>query len=736
MNTAYTKLAVLMCMLMQVYAAVAQSKYSKQDSVRLFSHLIKADILADKSLLDSALHYSKKALIESRLLKFPRGEAHSNLKIADVLYRNADYATLGTYDSAALKIAVQLKDTFLIALSYYQLGQFFLEYEKYEPAQKLFQQSLAMYFEKKQDEITANLYNDMGHLKGETGLQDEQAEWNFKAIRLHRKNNNPSGLAQTISNQSAAYFEMKKIPEAIRYAKEAFEIRKGLSDFSALALSCNNLSQIYLAADSLQQAITYQEMGLKYAEQSGVKARIAQCYISMSLLANRQKKYSEALAYELKAIELYKTIDRSFIANRYIAAAFYSNLLGDSIKAIEYFKESETTSKELNRRDILRNVYSYMSGFYRDRKDFANAYNYYRKFIAYRDSLTSTETETKIAALQTQYETERKDFEIKRLSTEQRIKQLEIEKQKAIIAGNEAESQQKQNEIDLLSQSQQLQEERLKAQGTELEKQSLLAKNNEQKFQLAEKEKLLQQKQISNQKQLRNFLIGGLLLLSLLGYLYFNRYQLKKKLEQQKSLLAMRNSISENLHDDIGASLSNIGILNELAKRNLQNPEKSTGYLNKAGEDIQRISESISDIVWNINPKYDELKNLFVRMKRYAADMMDGKNISYELNFSEEAEALNLTMEKRRNFYLIFKEAVNNLVKYSQAQHAVIEVSAVHQHLKLFVKDDGKGFDSSIKSSGNGLHNMQKRTADINGVFKVQSTPGSGTSITLDIPIT
>jgi signal transduction histidine kinase len=198
----------------------------------------------------------------------------------------------------------------------------------------------------------------------------------------------------------------------------------------------------------------------------------------------------------------------------------------------------------------------------------------------------------------------------------------------------------------------------------------------------------------------------------------------------------MRNNISENLHDDIGASLSNIGILNELAKRNLANPSKSTEYLNKAGDDIQRISESISDIVWNINPKYDELKNLFVRMKRYAADMLDGKNISYEMNFSEDAEALNLSMEKRRNFYLIFKEAVNNLAKYSNAHNAVIRVNNKGTHLHLLVKDNGKGFDTSVKSGGNGLHNMQKRATDMKGSISIQSSPGVGTEIKLDIPIT
>ncbi len=276
----------------------------------------------------------------------------------------------------------------------------------------------------------------------------------------------------------------------------------------------------------------------------------------------------------------------------------------------------------------------------------------------------------------------------------------------------------------------------MQLQSDELEKQSLLSKNNEQRLQLAEKEKLLQQKQISNQTLLRNLMLGGFALLLLLGYLSFNRYQLKKKLEQQSSLLAMRNNISENLHDDIGASLSNINILTELARRNLNNASKSTEYLDKAGEDIQRISESLSDIVWNINPKYDELEKLFIRMKRYAADMMDGKNISYEMNFDEAAENLSFSMEKRRNFYLIFKEAVNNLVKYSKASSAEISVQTNQHVLKLLIQDNGTGFQHSQVTMGNGLSNMKKRADDLGASLQIQSAPGKGTVVSLTMSIT
>jgi signal transduction histidine kinase len=210
----------------------------------------------------------------------------------------------------------------------------------------------------------------------------------------------------------------------------------------------------------------------------------------------------------------------------------------------------------------------------------------------------------------------------------------------------------------------------------------------------------------------------------------------KYRINQLKKLLVMRNNISQNLHDDIGASLSNINILNELARRNATNPEKSKEYLTRSGEDIQRISESLSDIVWNINPRYDDLQNLFIRMKRYAADMMDGKNISYDMEFPEAADNISLSMEKRRDLYLIFKEAVNNLVKYSKATHANLKMEMGRKKISLSIKDNGIGFDSSKLQYGNGITNMQQRAAACNALLEINSRPGEGTEIKLELHTT
>lgn len=203
------------------------------------------------------------------------------------------------------------------------------------------------------------------------------------------------------------------------------------------------------------------------------------------------------------------------------------------------------------------------------------------------------------------------------------------------------------------------------------------------------------------------------------------------RINQIKKLNRVRNNISRDLHDDIGASLSNINILNEMAKRNVHQPEKSKEYLEKAGEDIQRISESLSDIVWNINPRYDDIGNLFIRMKRYAADMLDGKNISYEMEFPENEDKLSLPMEKRRDMYLIFKEAVNNLAKYSMAAKAFISVRNENGMIRLQVKDDGKGFDTEKMLPGNGMANMKQRALASGAILNITSEPGKGTGVEL-----
>jgi len=220
----------------------------------------------------------------------------------------------------------------------------------------------------------------------------------------------------------------------------------------------------------------------------------------------------------------------------------------------------------------------------------------------------------------------------------------------------------------------------------------------------------------------------GTVALIVLGTLYFlYSYRLK----QLRRTIEVRNTISQNLHDDIGASLSNIQMLNELTRRHLGNKDQAGEWLDQSDEDIRQVSESISDIVWNVNPRYDDLNNLFIRMKRYAADQLEAKNIQATIHFPESMQALQMPMEQRRDFYLIFKEAMHNLVKYSGATQANLTVSVHQRNIELRLTDNGKGFDKSNTNEGNGLASMQKRAMKWKGSFKIETSPGTGTKVYL-----
>ena len=696
--------------------------------------LTEADSLKYAARYQQALQRTETALQLCKENGQQHEEALSLLKIADIHYRRSEFHLLGRYDSAALQIGLRTKDDFITALSWYQLGVYFMSIDQHAMALQLFNRSLNTKFAADNSTYTGMVYNDIGLLHGKLGRLDQQIDWLLKALSIQEQLQEETAIAQICNNLAVAYNDAGDRPAALPYGKRAVDLRRQLNDVAGAATSANNLSLIYLRLDSLDHALHYQQLGLQYAEQSGLESRMAECYVNMALLLNRQKKNADALLYEKKAIALLqKTGNNEMLARRQIAAAILSKATGDTAQALQFYKQAFDLSTRLNNKANIRDVYLNRTILYKDYKDYYNAYENYKKYILYRDSIINQETLVKISDAQAKYETEKKDNEIKELATARRIQELETEKQKALAAGNALLAQQRQNEINLLSQSQELQEIKIAKQEEDLEKKNLTVQNQQQALLLAQQQKDLQDAALRKSNLLTNAIIAGVLMLLIITWFLFNRYKLTRKIKEQRVLLAVRNDIAKNLHDDIGSSLSNIHILNELAKKNALKPDLATDYLNKAGEDIQRVSENLNDIVWNINPRYDDLQQLFIRMKRYAADMFDGKNINYKFGFPEHVNHISMSMERRRDFYLIFKEAINNLVKYSQATEAMVNISTGDGKLNMEIIDNGTGFDKSVNAYGNGLANMQQRAAFWNDTLSIQSMPGKGTSITLEL---
>lgn len=208
------------------------------------------------------------------------------------------------------------------------------------------------------------------------------------------------------------------------------------------------------------------------------------------------------------------------------------------------------------------------------------------------------------------------------------------------------------------------------------------------------------------------------------------RYRIHQLLKIEK----LRNKISLDLHDDIGSTLSSISILSEIALH--QKNETETGsMLQEIKESSLSLMERMDDIVWSINPGKDSLESLLLRIKTFAAKIFEAKGINYTFHINENIRQLHLPMETRQHIYLIMKEAINNLVKYSGCTLAEIYVDYQLSLLTIMIKDNGSGFYTQNISPGNGLNSMKKRAAEMKGTLDIHSVINKGTSIELKVKI-
>jgi len=223
-----------------------------------------------------------------------------------------------------------------------------------------------------------------------------------------------------------------------------------------------------------------------------------------------------------------------------------------------------------------------------------------------------------------------------------------------------------------------------------------------------------------------------LALLTCVSFLYgAHRYNLHRLLELER----VRTRIATDLHDDIGASLSQIAILSEVLIQRSGGDQGLTGQLSGMAHTARNVLASMSDIVWAINPRHDYLSDLLQRIRRFASDLFAARDIDFAFRTPGADQDLKLSADMRREIYLVFKEAVNNVVRHSDCTHAEIDLSRETDGLTLRVSDNGKGLAACESGAGHGLRNMRARATTLGGEVSIVSAAGQGTTIALRVPL-
>jgi two-component system sensor histidine kinase UhpB len=219
--------------------------------------------------------------------------------------------------------------------------------------------------------------------------------------------------------------------------------------------------------------------------------------------------------------------------------------------------------------------------------------------------------------------------------------------------------------------------------------------------------------------------------LALVGLLYAGfRYRIRQIRYEQ----FIRDQISRDLHDDVGGILSGITFYSEAAQQMHQEGRYADSYqlLLKIAQHARQTISQMSDVVWSMRSDTNNAGQLAQRLESVGRELLTAQGVELHVEADAALERLTLRPDIIRNLYLIGKEALHNVAKYSKATVVELQIRQHGNWVILSVKDNGQGFDRQQARMGNGLENMQRRAEAIGAAFTLIANPGSGTEVIVD----
>ena len=240
--------------------------------------------------------------------------------------------------------------------------------------------------------------------------------------------------------------------------------------------------------------------------------------------------------------------------------------------------------------------------------------------------------------------------------------------------------------------------------------------------------------------------IGIIILAFIYGVLrFFINRKLEKKLialERRNEIEKIRNRISRDIHDDIGSGLTKISMISHLASLEIKDNKDINDKLQHLSKSARDLTERLQEIIWAMNPRNDDLKSLIAFLRAYAYEYFENSSIGIIIEFPNEIPDHPLNPDERRNLFLCFKEALNNILKHSEATEVCLKIEILQNVFHLWIVDNGKGINEEINQlnsqsfkNGNGLNNMKKRLEEIGGNLNYINEKGNGLAIHIQFPI-
>jgi signal transduction histidine kinase len=217
------------------------------------------------------------------------------------------------------------------------------------------------------------------------------------------------------------------------------------------------------------------------------------------------------------------------------------------------------------------------------------------------------------------------------------------------------------------------------------------------------------------------------------------KYQHQLQLAEQASALEReRARIAQDLHDDLGSSLTRISLLSSLLRADKDNPDQVQAHATKLAQSADQTVRALEEIVWAVRPGSDSLQSLVDYIAHFASELFEGTATRCRLDLPHDLPVRPLPPDVRHNIFLIVKEALTNALKHASAREVNVQAKVASGALEINIQDDGKGFTPpapKVEGKQHGLENMRQRAETIGGVLTWQFSPGNGTCIQLTVPL-
>ncbi len=687
---------------------------------------------------DAAFLISQKILQDSEEINYLDGQIEANLLLGNIQKRKGNAESWLAHLEKAEQLAIRSNDSKTIAKVFHHLAHYFKKNGQAKNALSNCFNAIKIQKEIKDLKGLGSSYLLLGNLN--FNLPDTAILNYNQSFDIANQLNDTLGMAKAKGSIANVYLRRKgEFSKAIETFHECCELFESLDAKNALSISYYNLATAYRNKKDMANGVKYglRSYELK-VEVKDVPGQISTLEM-IGLNYNGLNRYDDAINYFTKAKNL------SLKNNWLIHLPSVYNNLGTAFVSINsdsakyYLEKCITTAKKNNNTYFEGTGLSNLGSIYQSEKDFNTAEGFYLEAYnrlkesgnsnninqvsiaiveMYLEWLNSTDSPNELGV--DLIRMEKILLSVEEFITKDQHFTLNTELLNAFITLYTLKEDQKSLNI--------YQSKLISIQDSTIEHSSINAANEwAEKLKTKDKEKEIVKLEAEN--ELSNFrnkaykfaIVGLVLFFTILGFLlykFFKQIEAKKKQEEAQ---LFRSRLASNLHDEVGSVLASLALQSQMISLTAtqQKPEM---------EDISKMSkkamENLRDTVWAIDARKDKYENLLDRMIEYGEKNLGLKNIDLTVNKKNWIGGLRLDPDKRQNIFLIFKEAIANVLKYSDGNQVSLHLDQTEKLFKMIFHDNGTTFNKEKVSDGLGLSNMKMRAEQMGGIIRINSNNG------------